>query len=503
MIKKNYLFDLFIYMTILSYLLFIGSLISPSRHVDPDFFQFLGDSRYYLNWQLPPFIQSLPANPILIGVFSKLAHDLTEIEISLWINAILTSGSIFIFYQLVKEKWSNFTTAIGIALLLSHPLVFASAASNNSEVLFSFFILIVLRLIKNNKIKTAMVVSALGVLIRYEAVLIPIALAISQMTTQSQKNWTKIIRQNLLFSVIALPILFILLTRNETAQIASTPFLVEVKNRMEDIPEMRFLTHFPFALFYQGSQLMADQSQFSIIFGTTFWLLILLQYSSWKKTEIFSKTSLFFCVLFLGFHTLFPAYLSRYFVPSILTFIVFAGTWLNQIKLNKKTTFLIIIGIFLVLIRNYQTIFPNHRVNPKLVFDNAEYYTAELIKKNVLPTNKYLLISPYPETLQYYYQKINNIDFKSVNQLKKESDCADLSCAIEKIDKDYQLVVPYNSLFKWAMTSSYDHSLKKWYESIGLYELGELILSEKFCLWRNATWPEKYIEVKVYTNCEK
>ncbi len=501
--KKN----IFIYIAILIYFIFIGSLIGPSRHVDPDFFQFLGDSQYYLNWQLPPFIQSLPGNPILLGVLSRLfANYLTEIEIALWINAVSISLATFLLYKILAKDSRKlvFSAELITLFVISHPIIFASAVSNNSEALFSLFMVSVFYLVQKKKIGLAVICSALGILIRYESAFIFGAIFLTQLQNLSKKNLLKIAKQSMVFAALALPILFALLTRNDTGSIVNTPFLTEVFTRKDDVPEWRFIFNFPFAIFYLPDYLLMKTSVYMGIVGFLFWLVFLHSRDRLKKIDFIARSAMLFSILFLVFHIFFPAYLERYFVPSIFAFAIFFNSWIGQFKFDQKSK-LVLLGCWLFLvIYNLTKIFPNGVINPKLVFDNADYYAAQTIKQNISASKSYLIVSPYPETISYYYREHENINLVSINKLKELSECDDLDCAIKhfEMNETNKILIPYSSFFEWGMNGNYDNSLRKWYEEIGLYELGEFIFDGNLCLWQKKNWPQKYIKVRIYETCE-
>lgn len=489
--------DVGFWLTITFYFAFLISLVSPSRHVDPDFFQFLRDSEYYLRFELPPFIQSLPANPILIGVLYRMLSDhFTEIEISLLINAFSASGAIAILYYLTKRKVGVILAGMVAVFLITNPIVFASATSNNTEVLFSFFTMLILFLVWKEKLLTATLLTSIGILIRYEAVLIFLALIFSHYF--NKEKFVQLIKHSLLFAVSALPILFVLLRQNETKEAMNTPFLTEVFARIEDIPEERFFTHFPFALLSYQELTLSNQSLFKIFLGSAFWFLFIFKlHKNIKKNKKLILFSTAFTILFLIFHICFPAYLERYFVPTLFTFsfsiLLITG---SQSKLFKSI--FLILMIVLIAINSRAIFFKK----PGIIIESADYITAITIKKIIDSKSDYILLSPYPETIEYYYRDRKNIQISSVIDFKSDNNCDTLECAIYEY-KEKQLIIPYNSLFDWGMTGIYDNSLRKWYESIGFYELGNIIKSKKVCLWHNEEFPRKNTFVKLYKQCPK
>jgi Gpi18-like mannosyltransferase len=317
-------FNIIFYTIIFIYFAFLVRLIDPQRHVDPDFFQFLRDSNFYLKFQLPPTIQSLPANPILIGVFSKiLSAFLTEIEVALLINAIAMTAAILLVYFILKKERDVLHAGLAILFLISNPIVFKSAVSNNSEVLFSMFSLFIFFLVWKRKIFLASFLTALGILIRYESILLFISLILIDFL--NKRNLVNLIKKIIVFFIPAALILTVLMTRNYSKSLLNTPFLIELFQRSEDIPELRFISNFPFTFFYNENYLYAKPNLIIILISIIFYLLIffLQKYNFNKnKNNNLIKTTLLFSGLFLVFHTLFPAYLERYFTPVIFSFVL-------------------------------------------------------------------------------------------------------------------------------------------------------------------------------------
>lgn len=506
--RINQLFNIAFYIIIFLYLILLISLIGPMRHVDPDFFQFLRDSEYYLKFQLPPFIQSLPANPILIGIFSRILDNFySEIEVTLLINAIAMSIAIFLTYYILKKTVGLWLAGLTTIFLISNPIVFASAASNNSEVLFSMFTMIIFFLIWKKKENLASLLTALGILIRYESVLLFLSMIIIDFV--NNHNWKDSLKKTLIFLVPALPIMLILLSRNDSNSVLNTPFLIEVFQRKEDIPELRFVSNLPFAFLYIKNYLLNSAVLINYIVSTFFYsMLFFLIKKSPKKSTYLAKISLLFSIFWLLFHALFPAYLERYFVPIIFS-LIFSISFLikHQHQLFKKIFFLILL---IISTMNFWKISPNFKIKNQYVLYSSDYFTAQSIQAKIQNTKqRYTLLSPYPETLTYYYKDCQNISLISIKEIKQIADLDNLANSIAEYEKnnDQKIIIPYNNLLDWGIFGNYDNSLRKWYESIGLYELGDFIYSENSCLWYEENWPDyaedNFIKIRLYIPCFK
>lgn len=501
----NQIFNVVFYLIIFFYLTILISLINPMRHVDPDFFQFLRDSEYYLRFQLPPSIQSLPANPILIGIFSKLlANFYTEIEVAFLINAIAMSTTIFLTHYVLKKTTNPWFAGLTTLFLISNPIVFDSASSNNSEVLFSMFMLIIFFLIWKKRENLVSVLTALGIVIRYESILLFLSFAIIDWI--KNRNWKKSLRKVFLFLTLALPIMLIILSRNNSNSVLSNPFIAEVLQRKEDIPELRFISNIPFAFFYNKNYLLNKATLLSSLISVFFYLIIFLFIKkSSNSGERLTKTSLIFSILWLLFHALFPAYLERYFVPVIFSFIISITILINkQHHLVKK---LFIIFLLIISLINFWKIAPNFKIDNKYLIYSSDYFTAQSILAKTQNDQKYTLLSPYPETLTYYYKNSQNISLISVNKIKEITDLDSLVDSITEYEKETNqiILIPYNNLLDWGIFGDYDNSLRKWYKSIGLYELGNFIYSDSSCLWHEEKWPDyakdNFINIKLYVTC--
>jgi hypothetical protein len=309
----------------------------------------------------------------------------------------------------------------------------------------------------------------------------------------------KTLNKGMLFAVIAIPILAVLLTTNHDGNALKTPFINEVIARAEDIPEWRFFTHFQFVFFNHRELLSSESNLYTTIIGIIFWACYVL----WLKKTGAKKGSLevaagVFTFFFLAFHIVFPAYLERYFVPVIFSFLLSMTSSATNLKRQQRTFF---IGCILLIAS-----FNLHQITinkPKIVFDSAEYYTSTIIKEKINPEKKYLIVSPYPETITYYYEK-KELEIKSVREIKEASNCDSLDCAFEYFNQKESLVlIPYNSLFDWGMGGSYDDSLRHWYEEIGLYELGNYIRQNQLCIFSKKEFPEKYTYAIIYQICKE
>ncbi|MFH1899981.1 MAG: hypothetical protein ABIJ83_01775 [Patescibacteria group bacterium] len=497
---KNSLSSFIVFILLLIYFFFIIGLISPSRRVDPDFFQFLEHSEYYLQLKLPPFIQSLPANPILLGIFSRLlAGSISEIEIALWINVVSIVGTIYLAYLLLKKSTDQLIATIVTVFLITHPIIYNTAISNNSEALFSFLLMCLFFLIWNKKYFLAILLSAIGVIVRHESVFIFASFLITDFL--EKRNFKLSIKYTLLFFIIALPLLFIILTTNSYGTILDTPFLVEVVERMEDIPETRFFTHFLFSLWYVPRFLLAKQNIWYVLTGFLFWILLFLRAIPKISKNKLALTSFLFSLFYIAFHACFPAYLERYLVPIIFSFILTMGLSVKNLTIHQQRICLII--FVAIIFNNTWHILPQWR-KAKLLGISSDYYAAQSILRNTDDNQEYTILTPYPETLYYYYRGQSNIKLISVLEIKELTNCKDLICATNKYSQEFdsQVIMLYTSIYKWGMTGNYDTSLKRWYEDISFYELGDFIFSEKSCLWYKRQWEGEYVTLEVYKLCD-
>jgi len=139
---------------------------------------------------------------------------------------------------------------------------------------------------------------------------------------------------------------------------------------------------------------------------------------------------------------------------------------------------------------------------------SSDYFTAQSIQNKVKGNQQqYTLLSPYPETIVYYYKNSRNISLISVEKIKKLSTSNNLANSIAEYEKNTNrnIIIPHNNLLDWGISGNYDNSLRKWYESIGLYELRDFIYSSDSCLWYEEKWPDyvegQYIYLKFYLPC--
>lgn len=500
-LKKEYIIDLVALLAIVGYFYILLSLIHPARHVDPDFFQFLNDSTYYLTGKLPPFIQSLPANPFLIGFFSQFTNGkITEIEVALLLNALFSTAAVGLLYFVTKKTTGSIYALLLSIFLITHPVIFHSAISNNTEILFSLFLVIILWLVSFGYKSILYFISAIAVLIRYEALLLfPTFLSYDLLL---KSNYKKVFLDSLLFIIPAICLLSILLLQNTSQTVVGTPFLQEVIDRQDDLPELRFFTNLSFVL------VPFIKDYFYPILGyimsiTVLSLMVILTIMTASRTYLF-KTDKFrvvlVCLLFtfayLLFHMLFPAYLERYMVPIIFllsyTFISVI-TYFQKIKVKS----VVLAGILFIILVNSMALFSEYMLQQSLA--SSDFFIPLSISKIIESNKKYLVVTPYPETQIYYFKNLDNVELISVVDLKNRTNCYDLSCAFDSLET-VEALVPYSGYFEWGLTGNYDNSLRRWYEDIGLYELGEYLNSE-LCEIHTENFSPYYVSITIYSTC--
>jgi len=500
--NKRTILNSFFYIIILGYFLGLVSLISPARYIEPDFFQYVSDSTYYLQFRLPPFIQSLPANPILIGTFSTLFSSfVNEVEVALMINAISASGAFFILYTILKEKVGLIQAGVAMLFLMLHPILFLSATSINSGMLFSFFSICMFYLFWKKRFLLICLGSALGILIRYESILL--FLSLFSISVLKRDTFISILKRTITFSIPGLIILSVLLGQNHGATVTSNPFLVEIAERSEDIPELRFIANIPFAIIYNNYLLHTHNSDLYLIPACMFWIGIFLIISKSKidENELF-YFSLLFSLSFLMFHIFFPAYAERYFVPTIFGLVFSFALFVK--KLTIRYQLLILVVLTGVIFNNYYfgihpVLFGEYRITDK----SPDYLTAQSIKKFIDPNSKYLLVSPYPQTLQYYYRDTSNIEFISVRKMKSKTDCTTVECALDKLASDEStfVLIPFNNVFYYGLFLDHDAAVRKWHENIGLFELGDYLHSDNSCVIHQETSQKDQFNLVLYQPC--
>jgi 4-amino-4-deoxy-L-arabinose transferase-like glycosyltransferase len=500
--QKNFIIDLLVFFGLISYFYVLLSLIHPARHVDPDFFQFLHDSTYYLSGKLPPMIQSLPANPLLIGVFSYLAKGrISEIEVALLLNAVFTVAAIGVLYVVTRKIAGSAYGLLLTVFLMVHPIIFRSAISNNTEILFSLFLVFFIYLASIGYKKILYIISAIAILIRYESILLfPVLLSYELLL---KTNFKKLILSSLFFLLPAVYILSVLLLQNNSQTVTGTPFFQEVIARKDDLPEFRFFTNLGFIVLPFLSTIFYPQFGYLLSILLVCLLGVVLFYNT-KLIYLFkadkNKTvfiTLLFSLFYLVFHMCFPAYLERYMVPIIFLLSYVFIVSISQLNSRKSIVFGFA-NIFILTVINVNSLYPIYKLEQKLA--SSDYYIPVAIAELIDNSEKYLVITPYPQTQAYYFRNLKNVELISVIDFKAKNDCDDLGCAFASM-KSTNLLVPYSGYFDWGMYGTYDISLRRWYEDIGLYELGEYIKDGKLCELYFKDYPPYYVWIAIYSLC--
>jgi len=514
-LKKFQLVDYLFVVLVCLYFGLLANLIHAGRPVDPDFFQFLHDSRYYLSLKLPPSIQSLPGNPILIGVFSEIFKEyLTELETALWMNAFFASATMFFIYLILTSATNRSLAWLVTYFLMSHPILFRSAISNNTEVLFSLVSVVYLYLAYIGKFWENSFFSAIMVLVRYESLFLFPSTFIANVFRNRF-----LFKQLILFSIVSLAFLAVLLNQNIGNSVESSPFIVEIFQRKDDVPEFRYFSHLGYAFFMpshlyfhtfsQGTEILVSVITILILFLVCLRAYLLTRNNKkYARTNILLISSLSFSFLYLLLHALFPAFLERYFVPVIYSLSIFLSialfyilNFLSVHKILRKAVITVLFIAFVVCVAtNTYNLKAQYQFEQSII--NSDYGIRLSFSKFYDPSLKYLLVTPYPDVQEYFFSDLSNVEFIAVTDFLARSECSTLDCAFVAFSQpDLVILVPYTGSFDWAMDKEYDNSLVKWYEEIGLFVLGEYINNKKMCFVRSDDMPENLFSVTWYRPC--
>lgn len=421
---------------------FIGLLknINYINFPNSDFFQYIGDGQQYLKFKLPHSIHPPPFGPIIICLISKLFTnieypELFSAHIINIICATLTLLNIFLIFS-KKRPWLG----LSIILLTATNKIFITTSLNiTNEVIFSYFLTLTLLLYSRKYYKLSYFLSGFSFFIRYEAIIIPIAIFIIEFFNKSKK---------IKFSHLAIaftPIFFWLVILNSHSlgsSIFQNAYIEEIiisKNKIPNFDPLNsilpIIVSNPTAYFINtilSSKINLDPEIFASYLNNIFCILTILicLISIFSKSkETLTKIIYLIFPLLLLFPTLFPNFSIRYLFPTIwIIYFVF---------LNRKNKNTLVLLLILGIILNYFTL---NKYSP--------YYTSE-VKSEYKITNNWInnqkfknqtIFFAYDPRLLIYFNKNDSIifDFNSYE---------DTSNIFTKCKNDILCVIQNNSLY--------------------------------------------------------
>lgn len=342
---------------IIIFTFFIGLLrnIDYVKFPNSDFFQYIGDGYQYLNFQLPHSIHPPPFGPIIICLISKLFTnieypELFSAHIINIICATLTLFNIFLIFS-KKRPWLGLLI---ILLTATNKVFITNSLNTTNEVIFSYFLTLTLLLYSKKYYKLSYFLSGISFFVRYEAIIIPIAIFITDFFNKSKKN-------KFSHLVIAfIPIFFWLTILNFHSlgkSIFQNAYISEITVGINNIPNLQpfnslleiipsnSIEYLLYNIYFPGKQIDFNQLiQISkIIFSTTILIICFKNIFSKNKHKI-DKIIYLIIPFYLIFTALFPNFNIRYLFPTF---------WIIYfVLINRKNKIITIMVSFILLFIN-------------------------------------------------------------------------------------------------------------------------------------------------------
>ena len=451
--------------SILATIIVFGFFVSLIKNIDyvkipnSDFFQYIYEGRQYLRFKLPVNIGAPPLSPILICLFAKFFTfvEYPELFTAHLINIVCSSLVLLNIFLIFKKNkpWIGLFTII---LLASNKIYFTNSLNITNEVIYTYFLTLIILLYSKKQYKISYLLSGLVFLLRYEAIIIPIIIFGLEFFKRTKRF--KISNLTIAF----LPIIIFLIILNFHSEwgtsIFQNHYITEIihgqnnipnpqpKNSLLDIILSNPLDIFIFNNFdlknYPGTPTLISKILFPIII-----LLFSFKKIFSKKSSITNKIIFLFLLGHIVFISLFPNFSIRYLFP------IFWIIYLTIINRKNKIISIILTAILLIIniVTFHQSSFYDESQN------KSEYrLVAEWIDKQNFNKKTYIVVFE-PFIINYYLHQQQNINFndKNVLDLKDQkfdqllSGCHDNTmCVIQTLYN----TKPTNSQFFFISTAS-------------------------------------------------
>lgn len=354
---------------------------------NPDIFQYIGDGYQYLSFKLPASIHPPPLAPIMIVSVAKVISKYTtypEVAAAHLINISLSSLAIILIYLLVATFTTPFRAFLLSLLVATNQIYILYSQDITNEVSYTFFLVLSLYLYKYFKHPVTYFFIGFIFLLRYESIVLPIAIFIVEYF--SKKRQLKL--KNIFYSF--LPIvswLVILHFHSKGGSLVENAYLVEIWNGLKNIPNLLSFTSLVEIMTFDKSY----PSNLNYLFGV---VTVYLCYrgATKKTTPIIAKIS----YLVFGFHLLFlyvfPNFAVRYYIPII---------WITYLIITYHKSTFISFTIFSILL-TYNIARIDKTTNYSRPLDMSEYRQVATWLNETNFTRPTTVVIFEPHILRYY-----------------------------------------------------------------------------------------------------
>lgn len=421
--KKYWLTEALVIVT----LLFITGMMFKNINLrpipNPDVFQYIKDSRDYLQFKLPKNIHAPPGNPILIGLVSLVSNNPEkEVLSAIGINIVASVVGVYLAWRVFRSIY-GLSAVLLILLLLTNAQTYSRGLDTTSEVLFTALVLLCIFLYEKHK-AVAFLFASFTFLVRYEAVVLVIAMLAAEIQNLS-KSFLKYCFLGL-FPILAW--LIVINFQNNSGNLSGNEFIREIIGRWDQLPTIKIITLFPHLLFDSIKEGNSSATVFFYVYVVSGIFLFM------KQNSVRLNIYMCFAVAYLVFHLIFPAYEDRYLFPIIpLAYAICLWPILfKKTKVGLVVQLAVIVAVFVFAkqnadaIKQYLKFYSTERLESRMV---AEWLTRQPLKENVT------VVTLEPWITEYYTHnpKVKFFWFKT----ERIKICKSMACYIGTIPAFY------------------------------------------------------------------
>jgi hypothetical protein len=314
---------------------------------DPDIFGYINDGKQYISLHLPQNIQVPPVNAVLIalltGVFKSQEHP--EIFSAHGINITAAVATLLLLYLFLR-KYSPLVGLTVLFLVCTNPTFIFQGLDVNTEVLFCTVTTLTFLLYQRGYKKAAFLCAGGSFLVRYEGVLLLLAVTVADYLKQPKKATT--LRAAVYGLVPVIIWLIIINFQNHKGNLFGNEFIQEAITYRGRVPRFDLITRLPFLL---ADYFWDTTKGLLYIIGSS---LLYLSIGAGALLVILSGNAplialCLFMMAYFFFHFFFPFSPDRYIYPLLwgLYALPALGYWAYGSRGIRKIRPLVVAGILL------------------------------------------------------------------------------------------------------------------------------------------------------------
>lgn len=432
--KKYWLIEALLIVTLLFIVGVMFKNIDLRAVPNPDVFQYIKDSRDYLQFKLPQNIHAPPGNPILIGLISKtFNHPEKEVLSAIGINIVVSMLAVYLAWRVSLQEYGHQTILL-VLLLLTNAQIYSRGLDTTSEVLFTALVLLCILLYKKHR-ALSYLLAGFTFFVRYEAAGLVIAMLAAEIKNlwpgveKGVKQSKSFIKYCLLGAVPILTWLLVINVQNNIGSLSGNEFIQEIIKGWGRLPTVEIITLFPHLLF----ESIKEENSYATVLFYVYIVCGILFFMKQNSARLNIYVS--FAVNYLIFHLIFPAYEDRYLFPIIpLAYALCLWPLLfTKTKFGLVIRFIVVMSVLIIAKQNGDAI--NHYLRFYSTYSRLENrIVAEWL--NHQPFKEKVTVVTLEPWITEYYTHNPHVKFFWFNteQIKV---CKSMSCYIGTIPAFY------------------------------------------------------------------